>query len=113
MKARNEILDELNGKDDLAMEDLKLVPYTTAFVNECLRLYTAIPFDSRLTDVDVKFGKYTIPKGTPLMMPFFIQNKDEESFDDAHKFIPERYLDDSKYFHYQLSYQSRWNQQWV
>ena len=77
------------------MDDINLVPYTKAFVLESLRWFTPFPFNARINKIDVKFGKYLIPKGTELFMPVFSLNKDE-SFDEAHKFNPERYLNQSK-----------------
>ena len=77
------------------MGDINLVPYTKAFVTESLRLFAIAPINFRITTVETKFGKYEIPKGTGLAMPVFCLNKDE-SFDEAHKFNPERYLKESK-----------------
>ena len=77
------------------MEDIILVPYTKAFIEESLRLIGAAALYHRVSTVDTNFGKYQIPKGTLLAIPVFCLNKDE-SFDDAHKFNPERYLKESK-----------------
>ena len=80
------------------MGDLNFVPYTKAFIKESLRLFTSIPITIRICNADTNFGKYQIPKGTGLLMPVFCLNKDE-SFDEAHKFNPERYLKESKLIH--------------
>ncbi|XP_057317679.1 cytochrome P450 3A16-like isoform X2 [Hydractinia symbiolongicarpus] len=95
-KARKEIHDNLNGKLNLTVDDLNLIPFTTAFIMETLRMFTALPMNARLSKVDYKIGKYEIPKGCNILFPTWALNKDKESFDDSCEFKPERYFEGSK-----------------
>ncbi|KAJ5272324.1 hypothetical protein N7478_007449 [Penicillium angulare] len=70
------------------------VPYVTALVKEVLRFWTVIPIClPRVSTKDITWNGSTIPAGTTFFMNAYAADYDEDHFKEAHKFIPERYLD--------------------
>jgi phenylacetate 2-hydroxylase len=69
------------------------VPYVTAFYKEVLRYFTVIPIClPRVSIKDITWNAVLIPAGTTFYMNAYAADYDEERFDDAYEFKPERYL---------------------
>lgn len=49
-------------------------------------------------DYAIPNSKFTIEKGTPIIMSLFGLLRDENNFPSPIKYIPERFLDDNKHF---------------
>ncbi|KAJ5908718.1 hypothetical protein N7495_001400 [Penicillium taxi] len=70
------------------------VPYVTALVKEVLRFWTVIPIClPRESTKDIVWNGATIPAGTTFFMNAYAADYDEDHFKEAHKFIPERFLE--------------------
>ncbi len=78
------------------IEDENGVPYITALVKECLRVFCVLRLSlPRATWKDVKYGDIFIPKGTTVFLNAWGCNRDEEVYgDDVDVFRPERFLED-------------------
>lgn len=98
----------LNDRTELTFEHLNSFPYVGAFIKESLRLHTPIPFLSRTSVADFTIGKYHIPKGSRVLFPEYYLNKDENTFDEATKFVPDRFLEQCKYQSIDLSFIPRY-----
>jgi phenylacetate 2-hydroxylase len=73
------------------------VPYLTAFTKEVLRYFTVIPIClPRVSIKDIIWNGVTIPPGTTFYMNAYAADYDEERFEDAHAFRPERYLNETE-----------------
>ena len=59
-------------------------------IEETIRLFSPIRSFSRVTKEDVTLSKYTIPKGSRVMILYASANRDEKKFDNADKFIINR-----------------------
>lgn len=70
------------------------LPYLEAIIEESLRMYGFLsnPQLRRVALLDIQFENYTIPKGTPVILPLHSCNFLEEQFSDPHLFQPERFL---------------------
>lgn len=70
--------------------------YFKAIINETMRLYPAAWMTERVAVTDDKFGKFSFPAGTIIIPFFFGLHRDANSWPDALKFMPERFLADPK-----------------
>jgi cytochrome P450 len=92
-KLRKEINDVLGDKEDPDADDLKGMVYLRKVMLETLRCYAIIPSLVRysVTDFEFKDLKLTIPKGTDVLIPMSILNRDEQIWERPGDFDPERF----------------------
>ncbi|XP_053709983.1 cytochrome P450 2J2-like isoform X1 [Synchiropus splendidus] len=77
-----------------SMDDRDNMPYTNAVIHETQRMGNIIPLNAmRMTSKETKLGKYTIPKGTPIMPTLDSVLNDESVWETPHSFNPEHFLD--------------------
>jgi cytochrome P450 len=67
-------------------------PFLDAVCKEILRLCPDIPFAVRRTVADVTIGPWRLPAGTTLGLGIYLLHRREESFPQAERFLPERFL---------------------
>ena len=80
--------------EDITVEDCLNNEYFKATINEGMRLYPAAWVTERIALTDDEFGDYFFPKGT-LVVPFFYGlHRDENLWENATAFQPERFLKD-------------------
>lgn len=73
--------------------------YTSAFLAETQRYYTIAPFSGqRRTVSDAKIGKYTVPKGSTVLVSLRDLHFDEKHWDDPYTFNPDRFIDENGVF---------------
>ncbi len=95
-KAYNAIC-EVYGQDSWGpIEDEATVPYISALVKECLRVFCVLRLSlPRATYKDVQYGDTFIPNGTTVFLNAWGCNRDEKVYGpDVNSFRPERFLDD-------------------
>ncbi|PLW55796.1 hypothetical protein PCANC_01559 [Puccinia coronata f. sp. avenae] len=92
-KAQEE-LDRIVGRERLPeFSDEDALVYCGAMVRELLRWRTTIPGGlAHMTTEDDEYGGYLIPKGTAVVANHWSIHLDEDTYRDAHKFIPERFI---------------------
>ena len=89
---RQEVLSVLGDTTWATPATLAQMPYLKAWVRETLRLYPFIAIPRRPTE-DVVLSGYLIPGGTAEVdFLFFGMGRDEEVFENAEAFKPERWL---------------------
>ncbi|XP_063927892.1 probable cytochrome P450 301a1, mitochondrial isoform X2 [Zophobas morio] len=76
----------------LSKDALLAMPYLQACIKETLRLKPPIPLLGRILQNDLSVYNYHIPRGTYLLMVTSLSSWREEYFEDAHKFMPERWM---------------------
>jgi cytochrome P450 len=94
-EAQQKLIAEVDafGKDrEPTLADLEQLPYTSAVVNEALRVYPPATFVTREARQDVVVGGYHLPKGTWVHLNIWHMHHNEQYFTDAQKFKPERWL---------------------
>ncbi|XP_045888089.1 cytochrome P450 27C1 isoform X1 [Micropterus dolomieu] len=73
-------------------DDVPQLPLIRGLVKETLRLFPVLPGNGRITQDDLVVGGYFIPKGTQLALCHYSTSLDEENFDDALDFRPDRWI---------------------
>ncbi len=89
-KLLDELQSVLAGRQPTVQDKL---PYTDMIVREALRMYSPAWNLTREILEDVRFGEYTIAKGSTLVISPFIVHHDANNFDDPECFNPERFAE--------------------
>ncbi|KOM25869.1 hypothetical protein LR48_Vigan205s000600 [Vigna angularis] len=93
-KVQEEIRSLSSEKDFLDEDDVQKFPYFKAVIKETLRLYPPAPLlVPRETRENVTIDGYEIPAKTMIYVNAWAIHRDPEAWEDAEKFIPERFLD--------------------
>ncbi|CAG8684822.1 19598_t:CDS:2, partial [Gigaspora rosea] len=98
-KAREEVINVLGSASNLpTSENLKNLKYLTAIIMESLRLYPpAIITSYRKPTKPLNLSnKITIPKGANIAVNFWQIHRNPDIWNDADKFIPERFINPTK-----------------
>ncbi len=99
-KVHNE-LDSIIGNDLPTFENIKNLTCLSAVVNETLRLYpAAYALFCRQATTDIKIGEVSIKKGDLVQLLPYITHRDERWFNNADKFLPERFLGEASWPQY-------------
>ncbi|GBF94152.1 cytochrome P450 [Raphidocelis subcapitata] len=87
-------LDALPGAPDreVTVEDLQLLPFTAAVIDEALRLYPPGASTMREARGGLSLGGYAIPDGTAVMVATYSIQRDPAYWPKADAFLPERWL---------------------
>uniref|UniRef100_A0A194ALH3 Putative cytochrome P450 4V2 n=1 Tax=Pinctada fucata TaxID=50426 RepID=A0A194ALH3_PINFU len=93
-KKVHEEMDSIFGNSDrpLTMKDLQEMKYLECCIKEALRIFPPVPFFGRSLTEDCKIGKYTVPKGSTVVISPASLHKDPRYFPDPEKFDPDRFL---------------------
>ncbi|XP_064199080.1 cytochrome P450 4B1-like [Anguilla rostrata] len=92
-RAREEVLQVLEGKDTMDWEDLSKIPYTTMCIKECLRLYPPVPWLSRkLTKPMTFFDGRSIPEGSLVGASVYGIHRNSTVWENPEVFDPLRFL---------------------
>ena len=77
------------------LEDKQKLPYVEAFIMEVLRCANIAPLavPHAVTNDDVMFHGYKIPKDTPILFNLDSVLKDPDIFENPEQFNPERFID--------------------
>lgn len=81
---------------NISIEDSLNNEYLKATIYETMRLYPAAWMTERVALEDDAFGEYSFPKGTIIIAFFFGLHRNTDLWDQALKFIPERFMPDPK-----------------
>lgn len=94
-----------NGKH-LTSNHLREMKYLEAVIKESLRLYPSVPIISRISEEDINYKGYTIPKGSTVGVLIYMIHRDPNVFPNPEAFIPERFIDSllKEYVHYTNPY---------
>ena len=95
-KIYHEIQDAIEKHGKLNYEAVTKMKYLDMCVNESLRLYGAVPRNSRYAEKDITINGVHIPKGTTVIVPTYGLAHDEEYWDKPFEFNPDRMEDMSK-----------------
>ncbi|KAL9462250.1 hypothetical protein AB3S75_000287 [Citrus x aurantiifolia] len=87
-------LEQLVGRGNPIEEsDITRLPYLQAVVKETFRLHPAAPLlIARKVSEDVEIASFTVPKGAQVFVNVWAIGRDENTWDNPHSFIPERFL---------------------
>ena len=79
-------------EQDITAGNLKHFHYLECVVRETLRLYPPAPFFGRKLSEALKINGYEIPAGTDVWVNLLGLHRDEEMFENAEKFEPDRWI---------------------
>ena len=86
-------VDRLLGTRAPCADDVPQLPFLTATLKECLRLYPPLPMlMARRTTADIVLAGWTLPRGALLRVTPFVLQRDERSFPQPECFQPERFM---------------------
>ncbi|KAL9970165.1 hypothetical protein ACROYT_G022493 [Oculina patagonica] len=89
---RNEVLSVLGNEMPATPSTLAQMPYLKAWVRETLRLYPVLSNLSRILSQDIVIGGFQIPADTQVNILLYHMSRNENTFEDAEDFKPERWL---------------------
>jgi cytochrome P450 len=79
-----------------SFEETQMLPYLKAVFEESMRLYPPFWRISRMNEVDIDFGEYTIPKGTNIIASIYTIQRSSRYWENPLVFNPERFLGSEK-----------------
>lgn len=80
------------GGDPLEAEHLPKLEYLDAVVKESLRTRPILPIVVRRLDAPFEVGGWKLPKGVRVAPCIWLSQRREESFPEAERFLPERFV---------------------
>ena len=66
--------------------------YTTAVVNETLRVRPVVPIVVRMLQQEMRVGAHTLPPGTRVVPCIYLTNRNPRVYEAPEQFLPERFL---------------------
>lgn len=94
-RLRQEIMTVLKSRDTrITPSHLAKLTFLKACVKESMRLTPLAIGVGRLTTQDIVIDNYLIPKGTMIITQNQVASRQEENFERANEFVPERWLED-------------------
>ncbi|WP_201390322.1 cytochrome P450 [Ktedonobacter sp. SOSP1-85] len=85
-------------------EDLERFPYTSMFINECLRLWPPAPFTNRVVMQETELRGYTLPAGSTCFVCAYSMHHHPTYYPDPDRFDPDRFTPVQKQLRPALAY---------
>lgn len=89
-KFHDELDSVLDGRLP-AVDDIPALKYTEAVLAESMRLFPPAWAVGRQCITDHELGGYIVPAGSTVLMSQYVMHRDERFWEDADKFVPERW----------------------
>ncbi len=89
------LCQELDAAGDVSAEEMAKLPYLKAVVQETLRLHPIVTEVLRLLKSPMKLGEYYLPAGVAVAPAAVMAHYNEDNFESAETFRPERFLGQS------------------
>ncbi|WCJ31290.1 Cytochrome P450 81Q32 [Euphorbia peplus] len=102
-KAKSEIDLKVGQQHLLDESDISKLPYLQNIISETLRLCPPAPLLlPHLSNNDCTIGDYIVPKDTMVLVNSWAIQRDPKLWDDANKFMPERFEGEDNHLKYKL-----------
>ncbi|CAM0150444.1 unnamed protein product [Urochloa decumbens] len=96
-RARSELAQVLGSKPDVEESDIGQLKYLQAIIKETFRIHPPapllLPHEAEAT-TQIQGGRYTVPKGTRIVVNVWAIGHDGEAWPEPEKFMPERFLEE-------------------
>jgi cytochrome P450 len=94
------LLKNIDGKKKTyrnpTIKDLPKFKYIEKIFRESMRIYPPVWSIGRLVEEDYLIDKYTIPKGSSILMSQYVMHHDSRYYDNPSEFNPDRWTDEFK-----------------
>jgi cytochrome P450 len=92
-----EVKEKEKERESITADDFARMTYLHCVMMETLRLYAIVPGITRTAteEIHVKEANITIPKGSHLLIPMVVINRDPEVWENPSEFRPERFEEKS------------------
>ena len=94
------LLKNSDGKKKIyrnpTIKDLPKFKYIEKIFRESMRIYPPVWSIGRLVEEDYLIDKYTIPKGSSILMSQYVMHHDSRYYDNPSEFNPDRWTDEFK-----------------
>ena len=90
-RLRKEIEEALDGRSEFTYDDMDKLKFLDNCIKESMRLYPAALCTSRYTLKDEKFGPYTVPSNTRLLVHIGSLSRDPKYWKNPDEFDPDRF----------------------
>jgi len=99
-------VDAVLGRRDASAGDLPQLPYARAVVAESMRLYPPAYLVGRraLEPYAIPGTDYVVPARTVVLISQYLLHRDPRFWDDAERFVPERWLDEGRTERHRYAY---------
>jgi cytochrome P450 len=99
-------VDAVLGRRDASAGDLPQLPYARAVVAESMRLYPPAYLVGRraLEPYAIPGTDYVVPARTVVLISQYLLHRDPRFWDDAERFVPERWLDEGRAERHRYAY---------
>ncbi|CAL1689638.1 unnamed protein product [Lasius platythorax] len=84
-------IEDLNSAP-IKYEDLQHMDYLSRVIKETMRLFPIVACVVRHLKEDLKIGKFTLPKGAEILLPFIKVHRNEKYWQNPLVFDPDRFL---------------------
>jgi cytochrome P450 len=92
-KACDELSRALHSSENVEESEIIQLPYLQAVIKETFRLHPSIPLLlPRRAEVQTKIMGHTIPEGSRVFVNVWAMGRDEKTWPEPDKFLPERFL---------------------
>ncbi|XP_055864960.1 ultra-long-chain fatty acid omega-hydroxylase-like [Biomphalaria glabrata] len=91
-----EIMDVLQGREQLEWSDLPKLEFTTMCIKEGLRLHAPVPFIERTITEDCNVHGHIIPAGSRVCIQIYALHHNPHVWEDPHEYRPERFHPDDQ-----------------
>jgi cytochrome P450 len=98
-KLHAELRSVLEGRA-ATVADLPRLRYAEQVIKEAMRLYPPVWAIGRETTAECEIGGHRVPKGSQLLLSQWVTHRDPRFWDEAERFRPERWSEDTPRFAY-------------
>ena len=95
-RCQEEVDDVFAGRDEINVDDLARLTYTTQCLKETLRLYPPTTGVSRRLTEDLKVDGYTIPEGATTIIHIGAVQRHPEIWEKPNEFYPEHFSSENE-----------------
>lgn len=89
-RARDEV-DTVMGTDEPTLTKVNQLHFVEQIIKEALRLFPPIHVGNRITNVDQNLAGCPVPKGSRVMLSYYLTHRDEQHWEQAERFNPDRF----------------------